>query len=373
MNRERIVETFIEMAEIYSPSTKEKEMAEYMIDVLEELDAKIYLDEGYKEYGGNAPVIFAKIEGNVEGEGITLSAHMDVVEPNEGAKLIITDDIIKTDGTTTLGADDKAGIASIIETLRVLKEEEIDHQDIYLILTTAEEFGMVGIKHVDWDKIPEDMISAGDALVVDSSGSAGRVVHSAPSHYIVDMEITGKKSHAGLAPEEGVNAIQVASLIVGKLPMGRIDEETTANISHIHGEFPSNVVPDKCRIYGEIRGHSEERAEDIGREYEQICKEISEEHGAKYTFEITQGYPALKPTDGLVLANKFAKIYEQLGLETELVIGGGGSDSNVLAGYGYNSIILGVGAFDVHTTNEYLVIEDMVVTTEAMIEYIRNL
>lgn len=373
MNKERLVETFIEMAEIYSPSTKEKEMAEYMVSVLEELDAKIYLDDGYKKYEGNAPVIFAKIEGNLEGEGITLSAHMDVVEPNKDSKLIIEDDIIKTDGNTTLGADDKAGIASIIETLRVLKEENIDHQDIYLILTTAEEFGMVGIKHVDWDKIPEDMIAPGDALVVDSSGPAGPVVHSAPSHYIVNLEIIGKKSHAGSAPEQGINAIQLGSLIVSKMPMGRIDEETTGNISYIHGDFPSNVVPDSCAIYGEIRSHNEEKAEAMAKQYEEICREVCEEYGADYTFELTQSYPALKPTDDLVLAKKFAKIYEDLGLETELVVGGGGSDSNVLAGYGYNSIILGVGAFDVHTTSEYLVIEDMVLTTEAMIEYIRNL
>lgn len=141
INRERIINNFIEMVKIYSPSKKEGKFANYLIDLLKNLGGEIYLDNGYTKYNGDAPTIFAKFKGNLAGEGVTLCAHMDVIEPCENISPIIENGIIKTDGTTTLGGDDKGGVASIIEVLRVLKENNLSHQDIYVLEKNQECLG----------------------------------------------------------------------------------------------------------------------------------------------------------------------------------------------------------------------------------------
>lgn len=370
MNKERLINSFIEMIKIHSPSKKEAKFAAYMTELLKELGAEIYLDNGYKNYGGDAPTIFAKIKGNVEGEGITLAAHMDVIEPNANVNPIIDGNIIKTDGTTTLGGDDKAGVASIIETLRVLKENNIPHEDIYVVLTPCEESGLLGAKNVDWSLVPKNIKPAKNMLVIDNAGRAGIIAHTAPSKYDFTITFTGRKAHAGIEPEKGINAINLAALAISKMNMGRIDELTTSNIGVIKSEFPTNVVADSSYIKGEIRSHSEEKILEVIKGYDEACKEAIEKMGGEYKFDYVCDFPVLRPKDDLKFAREFAKVYESLGVETELKVIGGGSDSNIFAKEGYNSIIIGVGMYDVHTVDEKLDTNDLFITTEAMIKYI---
>lgn len=370
MNKERLIDTFIKMIKIHSPSKNEKEFAEYMTKLLKELGAEIYLDDGFKKYGGNAPTIFAKFKGDKEGDGITLAAHMDVIEPNKGVEPIIENGFIKTNGTTTLGGDDKGGIASIVEVLKVIKENNYSHEDIYVLLTPVEEFGLQGAKNIDWNRVPKNMIPAKNMLVVDNAGRAGIIAHTAPSKYNIDITFTGKKAHAGIEPEKGINAIVLASHAISKMNMGRIDSLTTSNIGTIVSEFQTNVVPDSCHFVGEIRSHSEEKILEIINDYEKVCEETVKKFGGEFNFKYVCDFPVLKPKDDLKFAKEFAKVYESMGIETELKVIGGGSDSNVFAKQGYNSIIIGVGMYDVHTVDEKLEIKDLYKTTEAIIKYI---
>lgn len=245
MNKQRIIENFIEIVKIYSPSKEEGEITTYLVDLFKNFGAEIYLDDGYKEYGGEAPTLFAKFPGAIDGEGITLSAHTEVIEPNREVQPIVEGNKIKTDGTTTLGGDDKAGIASIVETIRYIKENNVPHKDIYIVITPGEELGLVGAKHIDWEKIPEEMYHpAKNMIVLDNDGKAGSIAHAAPAHYLFSIQINGKKIHAGIEPEEGINAIHLASQFVAKIPSGRVNGSTTSNIYSIGSEFPTNVVPD---------------------------------------------------------------------------------------------------------------------------------
>jgi len=339
---------------------------------LEELGASIYLDKGYLEYGGDAPTIIAKFSGDVEGEGITLAAHMDVVEPNLNVNPIIEDNIIKTDGTTTLGGDDKGGVASIIEAIRTIKEENFSHEDIYIVLTPCEEIGMLGAKHLDWSNVPEDMMPAKNMIVVDNAGDAGIIAHSAPSKYDLEICFQGRKAHAGIEPEKGINAISLAAHALSNMNIGRIDDLTTSNISQINSEFPSNVVPDTCTITGEVRSHSEDRILEVIESYKKACDDSVESLGGSYELEHKCDYPVLKPKDDLVFAKEFAKVYEELNVPTELKVIGGGSDSNIFAEQGFNSIIIGVGMNKVHTVEEYLEIDELFKTTEAIIRYLKR-
>lgn len=372
INKDRIVDSFLDMIKVHSPSKKEGKFAKYMITLLEDLGAEIYLDEGYLKYGGDAPSILAKIKGDVEGEGVTLAAHMDVIEPNLNVKPIIDGNIIKTDGTTTLGADDKAGIASIIEVIRVIKEENISHQDIYVVLTPCEESGMLGAKHFDWSKVPSNMMPSKNMIVIDSTGKAGIIAHSAPSKYDFELKFKGKNAHAGIEPEKGINAIVMASEAVAKMNTGRIDKFTTANISKMSSDFPSNVVPDVCMISGEVRSHSEETILEILKGFEDICSNTAKKFGGSFEINYECDYPVLKPKDDLKFAKEFAKYYEEIGVPAELKVIGGGSDSNIFAKEGFNSIIIAIGMDEVHTVNEYLAVSELEKTTEAILNYIKR-
>lgn len=372
MNKERLLNNLVEMLKIHSPSKKEGKFARYLINLLEEMGASIYLDEGYLQYGGDSPSIIAKFFGDIEGDGITFAAHMDVIEPNLNVEPIIDGDIIKTDGTTTLGGDDKGGIASIIEVLRTIKEEKISHKDIYVVLTPCEEIGMLGAKYFNWEKVPKNMMPSKNMIVVDNAGASGIIAHSAPSKYDIEISFQGRKAHAGIEPEKGINAISIASYSLSHMNIGRIDDLTTSNISTISSEFPSNVVPDMCRITGEVRSHSEERILEIIESYKKVCDEAIEKFGGTYKLDYQCDYPVLKPKDDLKFAKEFTEIYEEIGVPSELKVIGGGSDSNIFAKEGFNSIIIGVGMYKVHTVEEYLVIDDLVKTTEAIIRYIEK-
>ncbi|CAK7064378.1 M20/M25/M40 family metallo-hydrolase [Tissierella sp.] len=372
MNKERLLNNLVEMLKIHSPSKKEGKYASYLVELLEGMGASIYLDEGYLQYGGDSPSIIAKFSGDIEGNGITLAAHMDVIEPNLDVEPIIEDNIIRTNGTTTLGGDDKGGIASIIEVLRTIKEEKISHKDIYVVLTPCEEVGMLGAKHFNWEKVPKDMMPSKNMVVVDNAGAAGIIAHSAPSKYDIEINFQGRKAHAGIEPEKGINAISLASYALSRMDIGRIDDLTTSNISTISSEFPSNVVPDMCRVTGEVRSHSEERILEIIESYKKICEDAVEKLGGIYKFDYKCDYPVLKPKDDLSFAKEFSKIYEEINVPAELKVIGGGSDSNIFAKQGFNSIIIGVGMYKVHTVDEYLEIDELFKTTEAIIRYIKK-
>lgn len=369
-NREELKTIFKDILSIYSPTRNEKNVANYIVNFLEKLGAEIYLDNSYEIYGGNSPTVFAKIKGNVEGEGVTFSAHMDVVEPNENLKIVEEGNIIKTDGTTTLGGDDKAGIAAILYSIKYIVENKKNHQDIFAVFTPGEEKGMLGARNINWQEVYKNMTPAKNTIVVDNAGKSEYVAYKAPTCTNFRINITGKKAHAGLAPEEGINAIKVLSEIIAKMNTGRINELTTSNISQMSSDFPTNVVPDKATAYGEVRAHSDENVENMLNEYKKIAEEVSKEYKATFEMECEKQYPRLDTMDDLKFAKEFVEIYKKVGVDAKLQVIGGGSDANFFAGEGFNSIIIGVGMQKVHTTEEYLEVEEMIKTTKAIIEYL---
>ncbi len=372
VSKELVVSKFLEIIKIHGPSRKELNVAEYMVTELKNLGAEIYLDKGYENYGGNAPVVFAKFKGSIDGEGISLNAHMDVIEPHANVKTFMDGDIIRTDGTTTLGGDDRAGCASILETIRILKENDIPHKDIFVMLTPCEEDGLQGAKNIDWDSVPENMKPAKHLLVVDNAGRAGLVAHTGPAMYQYEIRFKGRKAHAGIEPENGINAIQLASTAISNMCIGRIDKLTTSNIGNIVTEGPLNVVPDVCIVRGETRGHSEERLAEILDSYKKACKDAVEKLGGEFEFEAERDFPTLKPKDDLKFAKEFAKVYDEIGVESELQVIGGGSDCNIFASSGFESVIIGVGMSDVHTTEESLNTNDLYLTTMALVKYLSS-
>lgn len=366
---EKLKNIFKTLVNMYSPSKKEKDVCDYVVNYLKNLGCEIYLDESQNKYGGNSPTIFSLLKGN-KNDAITLSAHIDVVEPNKGVKIVEEGNIIKTDGSTTLGGDDKAGVAVILCVLEYLVENNIEHGDIYCIITPGEEAGMLGARNINWKEVYKNINPAKDIIVLDNAGKSKYIAYQAPACNNFEIKIYGKKAHAGIELEKGINAIKVISEIISKMQILRIDELTTANISCIYADFPTNVVADRAICKGELRSHCYEKIDKVLNSYDSICREVCKKYNANYSFNHLQAYPLLNSKDNLRFAKKFQESYKSIGIKSEFQIIGGGSDANFFAEEGFNAIIIGVGMQKVHTTEEYLEVEEMKRAAEALLDYL---
>lgn len=373
MNNQRLLDTFLDLVKIYSPSKNEINALKYLIERFEKIGVKYLLHDHSDEYGGNTPVIIAKLPKNKEGENlepVSLSAHIDVVEPSKDLDVYVEDGMVKTRTATTLGGDDKGGVASIIETFETIIEKNLPHNDVFAIITPSEEIGLKGAKSIKWDEIPEEFMPAKDVLVLDKGDGCDTVAVQGPCMYKINVNYEGASAHAGIEPEKGNSAIVAMANAISRMKIGRLNDHATSNIGTIESLFPTNVVPKDCYIKMEVRNLFEDEAKESVDNYIKIFEETAREFGVKESIEVLYDYPPLQQKDGNRLYNKIAKAYEKIGINVEPVKIGGGSDGNIFLKNGFNSVILGVGMYKIHTIEEYLVVEDMEKTTEAVIKFI---
>ncbi len=371
INRERLATTFTELCEIDSPSRKEGNISKRLKEIFTALGANtLYEDNSSSQTGSESGNLIIRFSGNSDsGESLFFSCHMDTVKPAEGVEVIRSGDIFSSKGDTILGGDDKSGIAAIIELLTLIKENNIPHPTIEIIITTCEEIGLLGAKYLEFDKIESKY-----GYALDSSG-INHVVVGAPAANKINVEITGQAAHAGLCPEMGINALALAAEALNKLKLGRLDHESTCNFGLIQGGVAANIVPEKILIKGEVRSHSTEKlqsyTETITRAFEETIEKWrpNEHTGAKkptLSITIIDDYPALSiPADAPVL-----KRVEQgaviAGKEIKFIVAGGGSDANILCGKGLPTAIIATGMNKVHTLEEQLDLGDLVSLTELL-------
>ena len=373
MNKERLLNTFLDLVKIYSPSRNEINVMKYITEKLEKLGVKYILHDHSAEYGGNTPVIIAKLEKNCDDtnlKAISLSAHMDVVEPSKDLDVYVEDGLVKTRTETTLGGDDKGGVAIILETFESLVENNLPHNDVFAVITPSEEVGLLGAKSIKWEEIPDEFTPAKDMLVLDNAGGADLVAVEGPCMYKINVHYEGASAHAGIEPEKGRSAILAMSNAIAKMRIGRLNDYTTSNIGSIISEFPTNVVPKDCKIRMEVRCLNEDEAKENVDNYVDIFEKTAKEFEVKCNIGIEYDYPPLKQIDGNVLLNRVLDAYNKVGVVAKPIKIGGGCDGNIYLKNGFNSVILGVGMYKIHTIEEYLVISDMEKTAEAVLEFI---
>jgi len=373
MNKERLLNTFLDLVKIYSPSRNEINVMKYITEKLEKLGVKYILHDHSAEYGGNTPVIIAKLEKNCDDtnlKAISLSAHMDVVEPSKDLDVYVEDGLVKTRTETTLGGDDKGGVAIILETFESLVENNLPHNDVFAVITPSEEVGLLGAKSIKWEEIPDKFTPAKDMLVLDNGGGADLVAVEGPCMYKINVHYEGASAHAGIEPEKGRSAILAMSNAIAKMRIGRLNDYTTSNIGSIISEFPTNVVPKDCKIRMEVRCLNEDEAKENVDNYVDIFEKTAKEFEVKCNIDIEYDYPPLKQIDGNVLLNRVLDAYNKVGVVAKPIKIGGGCDGNIYLKNGFNSVILGVGMYKIHTIEEYLVISDMEKTAEAVLEFI---
>ncbi|MCM3665408.1 tripeptidase T [Mesobacillus subterraneus] len=368
INNERLLNEFLELVQIDSETKYETEIARILKQKFTDLGVDVFEDDTTAQTGHGAGNLVCTLNGTKEGvDTIYFTSHMDTVVPANGVKPSIKDGYVVTDGTTILGADDKTGLAVMLETIRVLKEQSIPHGTIQFIITVGEESGLVGAKALD-----PSLVKAKYGYALDSDGKVGNIVVAAPTQAKVAAVIHGKTAHAGVAPEKGISAITIAAKAVARMPLGRIDEETTANIGRFQGGTQTNIVCDHVEILAEARSLIPEKMEAQVAKMKEAFESAAQEMGGKADVDVQVMYPGFKFGEGDLVVELARKAAAKIGRSSELLHSGGGSDANVIAGFGVPTVNLAVGYEEIHTTNERMPIEELEKLAEMVIALIQE-
>lgn len=366
INESRILAEFLELVQIDSPSGSERAVADLLTARLKTLGFAVREDNAGQSTGGAGNLI-AVLPAAGGGAPLLLSAHMDTVEPGRGVRPVVTDGVVRSSGDTILGADDKAGIAAIMEAVRVVREEGLAHGGLEVVFTIGEESGLWGAKQLDTGRLQSRL-----GFVLDGEGGPGCIVTQAPSQDKIGAMVRGRAAHAGVNPQDGINAIQVAARAVARMSLGRLDEETTANIGIISGGKAINIVPDACNLLGETRSLDGAKRQALTESVSRILRETAAESGATVDISVETLYQsfALAPSDPVVQAA--AQAAGRLGLKAQLVKTGGGSDANIFNQKGIPTANLGIAMQKVHTTEEFIRAADLVDSARWLVEIIRQ-
>ncbi|WP_073088919.1 M20/M25/M40 family metallo-hydrolase [Thermosyntropha lipolytica] len=367
LNQKRLVEKFIEMVSISSVSLKEGEFKEFLKRESLKRGLAVEEDEAGKIIGGNAGNLLVRVPGNLDLPPLLFSAHMDTVKPGEGIKAVVEGEIIRSRGDTILGSDDKAAIAVLFEVIDILREENRLYPPLELLFTVAEEEGLKGAKNFDFSRV-----QARIAYVLDAGGEPGTIVIKSPWHHEIEYMVYGKAAHAGIDPENGVNAIKAAAAALCRMPCGRVDEETTCNLGLIAGGKARNIVADFCHIKGEARSLSREKLHKITEELTSIFLREVEREGARGEVKIQALYPGVKLDKESEVVKIAARACARIGIEPVFTGTGGGSDASIINGAGIPCANLGIGMKKVHTTEEYIKIDDLLTDVRLVLSIIET-
>jgi len=368
VNQDRLVNEFLELVQIDSETKHERNIANVLKEKFEHLGLEVIEDDTTSVTGhgaGNLIVTMSGTKANVD--PIYFTSHMDTVVPGNGVKPSIKDGYVVTDGTTILGADDKAGLASIFEAIRILKENNIEHGTIQFVITVGEESGLVGAKALN-----REMLKAKYGYALDSDGKVGNIIVAAPTQAKIKATIFGKTAHAGVAPEKGISAITIAAKAISKMPLGRIDEETTANIGRFEGGQATNIVCDRVDILAEARSLVPEKMEKQVQKMKSAFEQTATEMGGRAEVDVQVMYPGFKFSKDDLVVQIAQKAAGKIGRTSELLKSGGGSDANIIAGFGIPTVVLSVGYEEIHTTNERMPIEELVKLTEMVVAIVEE-
>ncbi|MBW2501387.1 MAG: M20/M25/M40 family metallo-hydrolase [Deltaproteobacteria bacterium] len=371
INLERLAAVFTTLCEIDSPSKQEGRVAAFLTSLFTEMGAEVFEDDSAARTGADCGNLFVRFPGGgLDREPVFFNCHMDTVVPATGVRVRREGEVFTSAGDTVLGSDDKAGIASLIEVMRTLQEKNIPHGPVEYVFTTCEEVGLLGVKALD-----PKQIAAKIGYALDSSG-INRVVVGAPAANRIRAGITGLASHAGLAPEKGISAIHLAARAIARLELGRLDQESSANIGLIKGGTATNIVPESVIVEGEVRSHDvsllKEHTEHIRAVFQEEVDNWAPSRGTpgakpSLQFAVIDDYPVMKLAQDSAVIRRVEAAARTRGVHLDYVVAGGGSDANIFNSFGLQCAILSTGMDRVHSTRETIKLSDMALTAELVL------
>lgn len=370
INKQRLLDTFLELVQINSETGHEEVIQPILKEKFEQLGLTVKEDNARKQPGLGANNLVCTLHASDEdGESIQkiyFTSHMDTVIPGIDVKPVVSEDgYVYSDGTTVLGADDKAGLAAIFELIRTLKEQNIKHGQIQFVITVGEESGLLGAKALN-----PDLLDAEFGYAVDASAPVGTTVLGAPTQMKLSAVIHGKKAHAS-TPNKGVSAINIAAKAVSKMKLGQIDEVTTANIGSFHGGSVTNIVADEVTLHAEARSHSNEKIENQIQHMKDTYEQTAKEYGCSADVTITKSYQGFEVAKDAEVTKIAIQSAIDLGLSGNTVISGGGSDGNIINALGIPTVILGIGYEFIHTTQERMEIQSLNLLAEQLVDIVK--
>ncbi|MGI6704480.1 MAG: M20/M25/M40 family metallo-hydrolase [Clostridia bacterium] len=355
MAEHRIVDEFCELVRIDTASRNEREIADIVKAKLVAIGCRVEEDDAAIHLKGNAGNILAVLEGELEG-AILLSAHLDRVANGYGIKPRIDGSRIVSDGTTILAADDISGVVAILDGVRRIKESGKPHPRVEIVFTVCEEKGVSGSKYLNFSKFQSEF-----GYALDSPGRIGRIIKTAPSKAQLKLEVFGKASHAGNAPEKGVNAIIATARILADIKDGRLDDESTANYAIFRaGGEATNIVCDYALVTGETRSLNHDKLEEYCRYFVDHCKKAVEGTGATVKTDVLLNYKCFNVKEDGKAISLMRRVFKKMGIDMIIDRGGGGMDANRFNANGIECIGLATGYGANHTSNEYVEVDDLI-------------
>lgn len=367
MSRNRMVRSFTNLVGIDSVSKDEGKIHQYLKEELTAIGMTVKEDQSMKETGLGSNNLLAVYDGGQNQKSLFFSCHTDTVTPGVGIEVIEKNGVLFSKGETILGADDKAGIAILMEAIQRIKEEEIATGKIEFVFSPGEEIGLIGASALDMNLIEADY-----GYVLDSALEVGRVTIASPTLYMYEVNLTGRAAHAGLEPEKGISCVSILSEALKKIKIGRIDAQTTANIGAIQGGEATNIVMDHLLVKGEVRAIDPQVAEQLIDEMKKAFETAAQKFGGQVTIDVKKMATGFNISDEEPVMSLFIQSVENLGYPLLREASGGGSDANIFNLGGKTCVNFSIGYDKIHTTDELLVIDEMEKAVNLVIELVKN-
>ena len=351
----RLWSTFSALTSIDSVSFEEREFCDELKGRLQDLGVEIYEDNVGDKLGGNCGNLFGYLPGELPKLPLLLSAHMDTVEPGRGKQpTLLGEDRIVSAGDTVLGADDVAGIAIILEALTRLQESNTIFRPVELVFPVAEERYCLGSAHGEMSRI-----TAKEGYILDLAGAIGEAANAAPTLISFTITVQGKAAHAGFAPKDGIHAISAAAKAIANTPLGEPIPSVTVNIGVIEGGQATNIVPEICRVVGEIRSLSHEKVMNQWQTIQETFTTEVEAIGAAVSFQENIEMTAFETPLDAPVVTRFQKACEELDIPVNIKPTLGASDQNNFALHGIQGFVIACSMHEVHSTREFTRLSEM--------------
>ena len=346
IRQDRVLNTFLDLVRLDGPVGGEEPVAAEVAARLQALGCRVARDAF-----GNVVAQFAGLGDQT----MLINAHLDCVQPCLGILPVVDGDTVRSDGTTVLGADNRAGVAATLEVLASLLEDGARHLPLEIVFTLGEEAGLLGAKALDYS-----MVQARWGLTLDASGPVGGCVVSTPWHDVIKATIHGRAAHSGVEPEKGISAILVAAQGIAAMKLGRIDDETTANIGKITGGTAMNIVAERVELVGEARSRDEEKLKRQTSAMVQALDAAAAAAGARADIQVSRAYNGYNLAESAPIVSRMVQAARSLGITPRLEATGGGSDANIFHANGITMLNLSAGYEDAHTVRESIGVGELV-------------
>ncbi|HZB22454.1 MAG TPA: M20/M25/M40 family metallo-hydrolase [Gaiellaceae bacterium] len=352
---------FAELAAIPSPPGDEREVADRVIAELRAIGLQVDEDECGSQIGSTIGNLYARVEATSANGGTPLffCAHLDTVPPQGPISPVVEDGFVRNAAGTILGADNKAAVVAMLEAVRRVVESGRPHSGIELVFTPKEEVGLIGAKAFDSRRLAARL-----GYVYDMAAPIGTVILAAPSARKVDFRFHGRAAHSGMYPEDGRSAIAAAARAIADFRLGRLDDETTANVGTIAGGTARNIVPEWCTFEAEVRSLDDRKVADVLEEMLEAATFAASLAECDLETEVASDYKGYRFGRDDAVVQLALRALERTGHDIRLETTGGAADANVFNERGLQCLNLANGMAEIHTPDEHIAVDDL----EAMVE-----